>query len=195
MATARERWELALHPVRIRILRTVAGGRRTTHDLVELLPDVPQATLYRHLATLVEAGHLEVVETRKVRGTAERVYALPKDGSRLDPAALAAATPAEHERYFTAFVSNLLSEFSRYLERDRIDYVADGVGYQEIVLQLSDAELAEFAAAFQALVGPLINNKPGEGRVPRLLATVLLPTDRPAAGDGDPSPQQKGKDR
>ncbi|MEE3919206.1 helix-turn-helix domain-containing protein [Micromonospora sp. BRA006-A] len=89
-----ERWaETALHPVRIRILRAAAGARVTTHDLVELLPDVPQATLYRHLATLVKTGMLDVVQEREVRGAVERVYALPAHGAALDPAGLATATP------------------------------------------------------------------------------------------------------
>ena len=183
---ASERWaELALHPVRIRILRAVAGARLTTHDLIELLPDVPHATLYRHLATLVKAGLVEVVEERKIRGAVERVYALPVQGATLDPAALATATPEEHARYFTAFVSSLLSEFSRYLSRARIDFAADGVGYHQLVLHLTDAELATFAADLNAVIGPLLRNEPGEGRVPRLLATILLPADQPAATDTD----------
>ncbi|MET8910366.1 helix-turn-helix domain-containing protein [Micromonospora sp. NPDC004551] len=185
---SRERWaDLALHPVRIRILRAVAGARLTTHDLAALLPDVPQATLYRHLATLVKAGLLEVVDERRIRGALERVYALPAHGATADAAALATATPEDHARYFTAFVSSLLSEFSRYLARDHIDFAADGVGYQQLVLHLTDAELATFAADLNRVVGPLLRNEPGKGRVPRLLATILLPADQPAARD---TPQQ-----
>jgi DNA-binding PadR family transcriptional regulator len=147
---------------------------------VVLMPDVPHATLYRHLATLVKSGLIEVVEQRKVRGAVERVYALPAGGATLDAAALVTATPEDHARYFTAFVSSLLSEFSRYLDRDRIDFAADGVGYQQIVLQLSDAELAKFAADLGQVIGPLLANEPGDGRVPRLLATILMPADRAA---------------
>ena len=181
MAMSMERWaEVALHPVRLRVLRAVAGTRVTTHDLVELLPDVPHATLYRHLATLVKAGMLDVVQERKVRGAVERVYALPAHGAALDPAALATATPEDHARYFTAFVSSLLSEFSRYLARESVDFVADGVGYQQLVLHLTDAELHEFAAGLNALVGPLLARGPGDGRIPRLLATILMPADRRA---------------
>ncbi|GAB3840797.1 helix-turn-helix domain-containing protein [Micromonospora andamanensis] len=187
MTESRERWaELALHPVRIRILRAVAGAELTTRDLVDLLPDIPQATLYRHLAALVRAGLLEVVTERKVRGATERVYALPGHGATLDPSALATATADEHARYFTAFMSSLLSEFSRYLARERIDFVADGVGYHQLVLHLTDAELSEFAAGFNALVGPLLAHQPGNGRTPRLLATVLMPADQPTPTDSTP---------
>ena len=178
---SRNRWaELALHPVRIRILRAVAGARLTTHDLVALVPDIPHATLYRHLATLVKAGLIEVVEERKIRGAVERVYALPAHGATLDAAALATATPEDHARYFTAFVSSLLSEFSRYLARERIDFAADGAGYQQLVLHLTDAELAKFATDLNQIVGPLLANEPGNGRVPRLLATIMMPADQPA---------------
>jgi DNA-binding transcriptional ArsR family regulator len=189
---SRDRWaELALHPVRIRILRAVAGARLTTHDLVALLPDIPHATLYRHLATLVKAGLIEVVDQRRIRGAVERVYALPAHGATLDAAALATATPEDHSRYFTAFVSSLLSEFSRYLARERIDFAADGAGYQQLVLHLSDAELAKFAADLNQIVGPLLANEPGQGRVPRLLATVLLPADQPAANEATPQAPER----
>ena len=184
--------ELALHPVRIRILRSLAGSKLTTHGLVALLPDIPHATLYRHLATLVKTGLIEVVEQRKIRGAVERVYALPAQGAKLDAAALATATPEDHARYFTAFVSSLLSEFSRYLARDRVDFTADGAGYQQIVLHLTDAELAAFAADLSRVIGPLLGNEPGGDRVPRLLATILLPADQPAATEAPP--QTEGVD-
>jgi DNA-binding transcriptional ArsR family regulator len=182
---------LALHPVRIRILRAVAGARLTTHDLAGLLPDIPQATLYRHLATLVKAGLIEVVEERKIRGAVERVYALPAHGATLDAASLATATPDDHTRYFTAFVSSLLSEFSRYLTRERVDFGADGAGYQQIVLHLTDAELAQFATDLNQVIGPLLAHEPGPDRVPRLLATILLPVDQPAATQTSPPPPER----
>ncbi|MEU9508751.1 helix-turn-helix domain-containing protein [Micromonospora sp. NPDC048170] len=183
MDTSPHRWsDLALHPVRIRILRTVAGTRRTTRDLAAALPDVPQATLYRHLATLVRAGLVEVVEQRRVGGATERIYALPGGAVTPDATALAAATREDHARWFTAFVSSLLSEFTRYLDREHIDYAADGVGYQQLVLHLSDAELARLAQDLSALLLPLVGHEPTADRIPRLLATVLLPVDPPHTG-------------
>ncbi|WP_344512997.1 helix-turn-helix domain-containing protein [Dactylosporangium maewongense] len=185
--------ELALHPVRIRVLRAVAGARLTTQDIAARLPDIPHATLYRHLATLVKAGLIEVVDQRKIRGAVERVYALPAHGAALDPAALATATPEDHARYFTAFVSSLLSEFSRYLAREGIDFIADGVGYQQLVLHLTDAELATFAADLNQIIGPLLGNEPGKGRVPRLLATILLPAGESAASEATPQTPERNE--
>ncbi|GAA2736723.1 helix-turn-helix domain-containing protein [Actinocorallia aurantiaca] len=192
MKDSKKRWaELALHPVRIRVLRAVGGGQRTTREIAGLLPDVPQATLYRHLAALAQGGLLEVVEERRVGGTTERVYALPPGGAVLSGEALAEATREDHGRYFTAFVSSLLAEFSRYLARERIDLAADGVGYQQVVLHLDDEEFADFARGFAELVQPLAANEPRRGRTPRLLATVLMPVDPPTAEKDDTTPPKE----
>jgi DNA-binding transcriptional ArsR family regulator len=73
MATA----DLILHPVRLRIVRAFLGGRSlTTSALAAELADVPAASLYRHVARLVDAGVLEVVAERRVRGTIERTFVL-----------------------------------------------------------------------------------------------------------------------
>ncbi|NUR87268.1 MAG: helix-turn-helix domain-containing protein [Nonomuraea sp.] len=171
-----DRWaELALHPVRIRILAAVVGAPRTVAELAARLPDVPQATLYRQVSALAKAGLLTVAGEHRVGGAIERVYAGPDGGVTPDPQTLVAATPEDHARYFTAFVASLLSEMSRYLARDGVDFVADGVGYQQVVLHLDDAEFARFAQGFAELVAPLLANEPGGERTPRLLATVLLP--------------------
>ena len=45
--------ELLLHPIRIRIVNAFSGDRsRTTSQVCARLPDVSQATVYRHVALL-----------------------------------------------------------------------------------------------------------------------------------------------
>ena len=66
-----------LHPVRMRIMQSLLGGKElTAQEISNRVSDVPQASLYRHLNSLLEAEVLEVVEENKVRGTMEKVYAL-----------------------------------------------------------------------------------------------------------------------
>jgi DNA-binding transcriptional ArsR family regulator len=76
--------DLFLHPVRLRIIQAMVGGKHlTTTHLSQLLADIPNATLYRQIALLTEAGVLDVVEEQRVRGAVERSYRL-HDG--VDPA-------------------------------------------------------------------------------------------------------------
>jgi hypothetical protein len=69
--------DVLLHPVRLRLIQAFLGDRAlTTADLRDELPDVPPASLYRHIARLVDAAVLSVVSERRVRGALERTYVL-----------------------------------------------------------------------------------------------------------------------
>src|ERR1700689_5411248 len=137
--------DLLLHPVRLRIVQAFLGDRAfTTADLRSELPDVPPASLYRHVARLVAAGVLAVVAERRARGATERTYTLRLSAAQLSPAEVAAMTPDEHRQAFMAFTAGLLGDFDRYLARKDRDPVRDGIGYRIAALWLTDAEYMEF---------------------------------------------------
>ena len=170
--------ELLLHPVRLCVIHSLAGGRRrSAAELADALGDVPQASLYRHIRTLADAGVLAVVEERPARGTAQRVYALVDGAGSVSPEDLATASPEDHLRYFTIFLAGLLDDFGRYLAAGDPSLLADGVGYRQVPLELTDQELAELAGRLNAALAPVIGNRPGPGRRRRILTTILIPTD------------------
>jgi DNA-binding transcriptional ArsR family regulator len=187
VATARA--DLILHPVRMRLLVTLARRQLTARQLSELLPDVPQATLYHHLGILTRAGLLRVVSERQVRGTIEKLYALADDNASLGLADLANASRDDHLRYFTIFVTTLLGDFARYLQQDApIDLFADGAGYRETPLYLSDEELAQAAAAVNQALLPFLSHQPAPHRRRRLLATIIFPDAESADARHDAGP-------
>ena len=170
--------DLLLHPVRLRVVQAFLGDRvLTTAELHDLLPDVPTASLYRHVAVLADAGLLTVAAERRVRGAAERSYRLVVEAARVTPSDAAAMTADEHGRAFTAFVGSLLADFGRWLDRGDVDAGRDGVGYSQAALWLDDEEFAEFLAEVRELVGRRMANRPEGARRRRLLSTVLLPGD------------------
>jgi DNA-binding transcriptional ArsR family regulator len=170
--------DLILHPVRLRILMALAGRRLTAKELATALPDVAQATLYRHINTLAEGGILVIVEENPVRGTIERVYTLAQSGANLTPDDLAAMSKDDHLRLFTAFVTKLLNDFAAYLDaNEQVDVAADGVSYRQAPLYLSDEELANLMQQAGALLLPYIDNQPAPQRRRRLLTTIIMPDD------------------
>jgi len=174
--------DLILHPLRMRIIQAMAGGGpATAAELAERLPDVAPATLYRHLNLLRSGGILAVAEERRVRGAIERRFVLHAGAASLGPADLAAATREDHLRWFATFLAGLIDAFGRYLDRGEPDLARDGVGYREVILQLADDEIGEMSLRLNAVLAPLASRPPGEGRTPRLLATVLVPLVAPAA--------------
>ncbi len=65
---------MLLHPVRMRVVLAMGSEDLTTKQLSKSLPDVAQASLYRAIARLVDAGIIAVVERRQRGGAMERVY-------------------------------------------------------------------------------------------------------------------------
>jgi len=174
MATA----DLLLHPVRLRIVQAFLGDRAlTTSELAAELPDVPAASLYRQVARLVHAGVLGIVAERRVRGALERTYVLRLSAASIGLDEVAAMSADEHRQAFLAFVAGLVGDFDRYLDRDDIDLLRDGVSYRMAGLWLDDAEYAELTRDLIRVLQPRLANPPVPGRTRRILYSILLPGD------------------
>jgi len=93
-----------------------------------------------------------------------------------DREAMLRLSKADHQRFFTAFVATLLDDFSRYLDaREVVDMEADGVGYHKFALYLSDAEMAELAAAMNRAFAVYMDPKEKSGRKKRLFTSIVMP--------------------
>ena len=175
MATA----DLLLHPVRLRIVQAFLGDRTlTTADLRTELPDVPPATLYRHVGVLAEAGVLAVVGERRVRGAAERSYRLVTEAASIGAEAAAAMSAEDHRRAFATFVAALLADFDRYADGATgpvLDLAADGVGYRQVALWLDDEEFAGLVTDLRAVLTARLALEPGGVRRRRIISQVFLP--------------------
>jgi hypothetical protein len=179
--------DLLLHPVRLRIVQAFLGDRAlTTSQLAAELSDVPAASLYRHVARLVNAEVLQVVAERRVRGALERTYILRVAAAAMGPQEIASMTAEDHRQAFMAFVAGLLADADRYLQRPGFDPLRDQVGYRLAGLWLDDAEYAELLRDLALVLQPRVANAPRPGRHRRILATVLLMgDDAPTNEDGD----------
>lgn len=168
--------DIVLHPVRMRIIQTLLGGRRLTPlQLARRLSEVPQATLYRHINKLHDAGILQVVEERKVRGATEKVYQLNEEKARPSPQEVKNISKEDHIRYFFAFLTGLQNSFLRYMEQETVDFKRDGAGYHLVALYLTDEEFEKMVNEIQKILLSVKDNSPAPGRKRRLLATVIIP--------------------
>jgi hypothetical protein len=187
--------DLLLHPVRLRIVQAFLGDRAlTTSQLSAELADVPAASLYRHVSRLVDAGVLQVVAERRVRGAFERTYVLRLAAARVPLADLEGMSADDHRQMFLAFAAGLIADFDRYLVRGKVDLVRDGVAFGIEGLWLTDAEFRDMMLDIYRALEPRRANAPKPGRRRRLLASVLLPGDEagPASSEGDREARSDG---
>lgn len=71
--------EIVMNPVRQRIFQyLLLHETGTVKEIRKALPDVPGASLYRHMKLLTESGILTVVGENRIRGTVESIYSLKK---------------------------------------------------------------------------------------------------------------------
>jgi DNA-binding transcriptional ArsR family regulator len=170
--------ELLLHPVRLRIVHALSGGRSlTTQELCERIPDASKATVYRHVALLAEAGILEESAQQRVRGFVERHYRLRPANAVISAERAAAATVEEHRRAFAAAMAALLGQYGTYLDDPAADPARDQVGYRQHAIWLTDAERDELIAGLRAAIVPHLGHEP-DGRTRYVLSPILFPAER-----------------
>ena len=173
MATSKA--DLLLHPVRLRIVLEASADAVTANELARRLPDVAQATLYRHIATLVDEHVLEVVAERRVRGGVERTFRLVPRNAGLGPADAASLTPDEHLTGFVTFVGALVAAFERYLRDPASALDADPVGYRQVALWLSDEETSHLLGELGEVLARYASREAHPDRRRVRLSTVLIP--------------------
>ncbi len=179
--------QVLMHPVRLRIWQSFLGDRAlTTSQLRDELPEIPPASLYRHVNLLVRHGVLSVVAERRVRGATERTYVLRVAASTITDQELEHMTAEQQRDAFMAYIAGLLGHFDHYLAGADIDYRRDGVGYTVAGLWLDDAEFSEFVRELVNVVRPRLANAPAAGRRRRILGTVFIP-----AGGAQQEPAQR----
>lgn len=172
--------DLLLHPVRLRILQTLLGSEPlTTAQLRERLPDIAPATMYRHIAALVNANVLEVVDEKRVRGTVERSYRVRQDRAVVGEEAREKMTREDHRQAFTTYAAALMTDFDRYLDHADADPPADGVLYQQSVVWLTEEEFTALVEEIQASIAARADKDRGDGLTRHILSLVIVP-DKPA---------------
>ena len=173
--TGGARVEVLLHPVRLRVVSEFTGRERTVRELADALPDIPQATLYRHVAALVDGGVLEQVSERAVRGPSERVYRVAPGADRIRPEEIDTVPAAEQRRMFAVFAASLIDSFAAYAGSGGAVPSADGLAVNRAVVNLSRQEQLDFATRFGALVDEVLALPPARHRRRYHIASCFIP--------------------
>jgi DNA-binding transcriptional ArsR family regulator len=166
--------EIILHPVRIRIIQTLAGKEGlTVQQMREALPDVPQASLYRHIKKLTDGGFMSIVDETPIRGTVEKTYALAESNEQVTGDEWRTMTKEEHMDYFLRFMALVVGDFERYVSQENFDFEKDGAGYRQVTLFLSDEEFMDFTQKMGKLMMEFLPHAPSTKRRARTLTSIL----------------------
>lgn len=173
-----------LNPVRMRILQILMiNDTATAKVIAEEMPDIPAASLYRHINKLVGDEILEICGENKIRGTVEKVYKLKRNPFQQVYELAEKGGKEEHYNMFYTFVMTQLMDFNNYLAGKDYDMKRDKVGFRSFPLYLSDEESDEFFNDLKAAVMKVMNNKPGEKRKLCKFSYAIMPAVERGKGE------------
>ncbi len=161
--------EVVMNPVRQRIFQYfLLHETGTVKELRKALPDVPSASLYRHIKILADHAILTVVGENRIRGTVESVYQLNKE---------ALAIEDESGNAVQMSLLSICTSFARYFAGDQADPQKDMLLLTNCTLVLTDEAFADFLSEINAVALKYMNAEAVEGSKMRRITLISAPTN------------------
>lgn len=161
--------EIVMNPVRQRIFQyLLVHETATVKEIRKALPDVPSASVYRHMKILAENSLLSVVSENRIRGTVESVYKLNKDALTIDDSDGAIVQMA---------LLNTCASFAKYFSGGNADPRRDMLLMTSCTLRLTDGEFAEFLSEINKVAVKYMEKAAGDGSKTRQILLVSAPAD------------------
>ena len=128
--------EVVMNPVRQRIFQYfLLHETGTVKDIKKALPDVPSASLYRHVKILADSSILVVVGENRIRGTVESIY-------RLNKSALSAGDESGNAVQMSLL--SICAAFAKYFSGGNADPERDMLLFTNCTLLMTDGEFSDF---------------------------------------------------
>src|SRR5690625_3076509 len=137
-----------MHPVRMKICQVLMRFKDrglTSLEMVHTIEDVPQATLYRHIQIMADAGIIHVVNEKKVKSVSEKYYAMNEEEAKLDRSEWKNTSIEKKLDYIYYYQLSLLTQYQTYLkkieaEKDKEDHATFSV----VELNIDEARFMDF---------------------------------------------------
>lgn len=161
--------EVVLNPVRQRIFQyLLIHETGTVKEIRKALPDVPSASLYRHMKILTDHSIIMVVGENRIRGTVESVYQLNKSALQIDD--------ANGEAVQTALLG-FCASFAKYFASGHANPKKDMLLMTTCTLTLTDEEFMGFLSEINQVAVKYIDIGIKEGSKTRQITLISSPTD------------------
>ncbi|MEC2075294.1 helix-turn-helix domain-containing protein [Metabacillus fastidiosus] len=174
--------EVLMHPVRMKISQALMRNKEnglTPLEMVKVIKDVPQATLYRHIQTLLDAGIIRILKEEKVKAVSEKYYTLNEEQLKVSSKEWKELSSKEKLDYFSYYQLSLTTQYQNFLhilEEKNADEDLSTFSLAE--LKLKDTQFINFQTELNELIMKYSNitNENKEKDVPfRTVAITIIP--------------------
>ncbi len=161
--------EIVMNPVRQRIFQYfLLHETGTVKEIRKALPDVPSASLYRHVKILVDSSILMVVGENRIRGTVESIYQLNKDALTIED---------ENGNAVQMSLLSICASFARYFSSGNADPKKDMLLFTNCTLVLTDEEFSGFLSEINEIALKYMKVEATENSKTRQITLISAPAD------------------
>ena len=161
--------EIVMNPVRQRIFQYfLLHETGTVKELRKALPDIPSASLYRHVKILADSSILMVVGENRIRGTVESVYRLNQD---------AMATEDETGNAVQMSLLSICASFAKYFSTGHAELRKDMLLFTSCTLLLTDQEFSEYLSEINQVTVKYMKEESSESSKMRRITLISAPAN------------------
>ena len=166
--------DIMMNPARQRIIQyLLVHETGTVKEIRKALPDIPSASLYRHMKLLTDNSILTVVGENRIRGTVESIYRLNKGALEIDDADGVAVQTA---------LLGICTAFAKYFSGGHADPKKDMLLMTTCTLTLDDGQFVDFLSEINQLAVKYMDIPFKEGSKTRQITLISAPADGRADG-------------
>ena len=161
--------EIVMNPVRQRIFQYfLLHETGTVKEIRKALPDIPSASLYRHVKILTDNFVLMVVGENRIRGTVESIYQLNKDALTIED---------ENGNAVQMSLLSICASFARYFSGDNADPRRDMLLFTNCTLVLTDEEFSHFLSEVNEVALKYMKAEATASSKTRQISLISSPVD------------------
>ena len=161
--------EIVMNPVRQRIFQYfLLHETGTVKEIKKALPDIPGASLYRHIKILTDSSILMVVGENRIRGTVESIYQLNKNALTIED---------ENGNAVQMSLLRLAASFAKYFSSGDANPKKDMLLFTNCTLRLTDEEFSSFLAEINEVALKYMKAEAAADSKTRQITLISAPTN------------------
>lgn len=173
--------DILLHPVRMKIIRTLMKNNKhglTPLEMANILEDVSQATLYRHIHQLAEADIIRVLKEKKVRAVTEKYYVVNMEQATFTQEEWENYAIPEKLNYYSYYQLSLYNLYENYLHKAEAEKKDDAATLSMVDLNLDEPTFQAFQQELSDLMMKYHNKsieEPKQNKISRSIGITIIP--------------------
>ena len=171
-----KRSNIIVQPLSMRIIRLLINNELSTKEIKNILNDIPQATLYRHIKKMHNIGLLKVVKEEIIKGIIKKTYTFEKNSGMLNKEDIQKMSTEEYEDLFMQFITVIIGDFKNNLENNKS--FKEEISFSQAPIYLSEKELMDMDKEITQVLKKYLDNKKTEDRKQRLLSFIFMSGDK-----------------